>query len=245
MNQPLVTVITPTGQRKAALELCAKWLQNQTYPMDKIQYICVSDEWDTDYKHSYPANGGTPHTVELGSFLKWKEGFNTHRLSLMAALPYIKGEHIFFFEDDDFYSPPYIEFYVHLLQKFDLVGEGNAKYYYLPTHVYKEINNYEHTSLASLAFNKSLLPIFERALHSGEPFFDLKFWQYAKEEKVNSLIFTNKNLSIGIKGMPGRKGIGLGHRPEGWDSDPFGKKLMEWLPDNWQDYKPFIGLQKK
>ena len=129
------------------------------------------------------------------------------------------------------------------------------------------MKNYDHTSLASLAFKASVLPTFKRALHSGDKFFDITFWQLANEEKLNTLIFTNKNLSIGIKGMPGRPGIGIGHkldnremngigrvlfkgnlifddRPEAWISDPFSQKFMEWLGEDSKYYLEFIGNKK-
>lgn len=240
MQYPLIDIVTVTGHRQEAFNLCEMWYEKQTYPKDKINWIVVNDD-----------NGKTKCTknqTKINSPLLWKKGYNTQRINWMYAFaPLIesKAEYVFCWEDDDYYSSTYLEEYVYLLQKFDLVGEGNAKYYYIPMHVYKEIHNYEHTSLAALAFSKKILPLFEKALHSGEPFFDLKFWQYAKEESVNSLIFANKNLSVGIKGIPGRPGIGLGHRPDGWESDPFGKKLMEWIPTDWESYKQYINNGRK
>lgn len=34
---------------------------------------------------------------------------------------------------------------------------------------------------------------------------------------------------VGIKGLPGRPGIGVGHRPDFGDPDPDGRILAEWL----------------
>lgn len=241
---PLVTVITPTGHREKAFDLCKKYLLRQNYPLKRIQWIPVIDDENNKYLPNYsPVEEDLLKLNQydpLLSSLLWNSGFNTQRYNIDTSLPYIKGEYIFFFEDDDFYYPNYISEYVELLQNFDLVGEGNAKYYHLPSHTYSEMRNYEHTSLASLAFNKKILPTFKRALHSGEIFFDIKFWELAKEEGVKSLLFCNKNLSIGIKGLPGRPGIGIGHKPEGWTSDPFGKKLIEWVGEDHKLYKEFL-----
>lgn len=244
MDKPSITAITCTGHRPEAMKLLTKFMVSQTFPIKDIQWLIVDDSLDP-MAEVEPIPEFHPSSRRMPGMILWKPGYNTHRLNVMQALRHIQGEMIFFPEDDDFLAKDFFKDYAYFLERFDLCGEANCKYYYLPTHVYKEIGNYSHSSLISTAFNKNLLPIFEKALHSGEPYFDLKLWDYAKEEKVNFMLFVNKNLSIGIKGMPGRKGIGLGHRPEGWDSDPFGKKLMEWLPDNWQDYKPYIGLQRK
>jgi len=241
MNElPIVTVITPTGHRPEAIKLCKKWLVNQTYLKDNIQWIIVTDE------KKFPEHEERvlySQDIYEGPLL-WEEGFNTQRYSINHIVSngsYILGDYILFFEDDDYYAPTYIEEYVYLLQKFDVVGEGNAKYFHLPTRTYKEMKNYDHTSLASLGFKKEVLPTFKRALHSGDKFFDITFWDLAKKENLNTLIFTNKNLSIGIKGMPGRKGIGVGHNPEGYTSDPFSQKLTQWIGEDIKHYKDFIG----
>lgn len=235
MEYPDILLVTVTGWRPKAFEICEKLIARQTYPRDRIDWVVVNDD-----------NGKTACTLNQAKFnssLIWQPGYNTQRINWMTALPYIdasNAKHIFAIEDDDYLSPTYLDKYVRLLQDFDIVGEGNIKYYNLPTKTCKEIGNYEHTSLAATGFNRSLLPLFKKALHSGEPYFDLKLWEYAKEEGVGSLIFCNKNLSVGMKGLPGRPGIGLGHRPAGWDSDPFGKKLMDWCGDGWKLYEEFL-----
>jgi len=248
VTTPVVTVITPTGYRPESISLCKKMLEAQTYPLDKIHWIIINDGNIDDVPFwGEPENKRKINTFIAAGPLAWQEGYNTQRYSLEHAIDVCNkaSKHIVIWEDDDFYTPTYIESYVALLQHFDLVGEGNAKYYHLPTKSYREMENYEHTSLASLAFNMKILPTFKRALHSGEKFFDITFWELAKKERINSMLFTNKNLSIGIKGMLGRRGIGVGHTPIGYTSDPFLGKLREWVGEEGvKMYEPYVGKKK-
>jgi hypothetical protein len=244
--EPKVIIITPTGYRPEALRVCNHHVINQKY-QGPIEWIVIDDSLDPKmiYEHKM-----TPRSAEVyPSPLPWKTGYNTQRFSLMRAFQVIEEnysdvDYIFFFEDDDFYSPNYIKEYVELLKNFEIVGEGNAKYYHLPSKTYSEMKNYEHCSLACTAFRKSFIPIFLEALHSGEKFFDITTWQLAKKYERNSMIFVNKQLSVGIKGFPGRPGIGVGHTPAGWTSDPFGGKLRQWCGKDAELYTEFLGKKQ-
>lgn len=123
---------------------------------------------------------------------------------------------------------------------YDLIGEGNNKYYFVPGKCYKEMQNYTHTSLATCAFRISALSYFLQALHSGEIFFDITLWRIVQASKLKHIIFSNQNLSIGIKGLPGRKGIGWGHHPDNHTSDPFFETLDKWCGKDANNYMPFI-----
>jgi hypothetical protein len=54
---------------------------------------------------------------------------------------------------------------------------------------------------------------------------DRLFWQRVGPDGLHE-----DETVIGLKGLPGMKGIGIGHRPgAGWHPDPAGKKLREWI----------------
>lgn len=216
---PKVTLVTPTGNRPDSFAICEKMMASQTF--QDFEWVVV-DDGETPIKT-------TMHQRHIPGPVRWQEGYNTQRFNLNAAIPYIRGEYVFMIEDDDYYHPRYLETYLHLLEAFDMVGEGNAKYYNIKNKAYMEQKNYTHTSLASVAFNIGVLPTFLRALHSGDKFFDITFWELAQKEQIRNLIFCNKNLSVGIKGMPGRVGIGIGHSPKAYNSDPFGTVLKRWV----------------
>lgn len=232
----LVTLITPTGMRHHAFYICEKLIAKQTYK--NIQWIVVDD----GEERVECALGQT----YLRGPVTWKENYNTQRLNLMQAIEHVKGKYVFFIEDDDYYAPDYIEFYVSLLSSAcDVVGESDVKYYHLKSKSWLSLKNYDHTSLAATAFNAKHMPIFLEALHSGEKFFDITFWKYAQENDLKTLLFNNKQYSVGIKGFPGRKGIGSGHAPAGYISDPFGNKLRSWVGDeDFKLYLPYLGTHK-
>lgn len=170
----------------------------------------------------------------------WRPGINTQRLNLDLALPLVTGDKIFFIEDDDYYAPNYLEFYSHLLNHFNVVGETNAKYYNLKYQCYKEMGNYKHSSLCQTAITKKALPLMDEAINSGELYIDTVFWEKVKRKNLSHLLFYDANLSIGIKGMPGREGIGIGHTPKGFISDTQLSKLKMWIGAEAKAYEPFI-----
>lgn len=225
----LVTLVTPTGHRPEAFALCQKYIDRQTYKGD-IQWIIISD----DPNIAVPVK--SLDTEIYPGPKQWSPGINTQRLNLDAAIPHVKGDYVFIIEDDDWYSPKYIESTLALLQMADVVGEGNTKYYNLKHSCYRELQNYAHSSLCQTAFRRSALPTFEQAVNSGKEFIDIEFWRLARSK----MIYTEANLSIGMKGLPGRPGIGLGHRPVDFTADYDMQKLIEWIgEEDAKAYKPF------
>lgn len=244
MDTPIVTVVTCTGWRPEAFKLCERHMRSQTYPYDRIRWIVVSDD---DPKTPTPT---TMNQIYIPGPLIWQEGYNTQRFNMTAGLDKAKEfsdfDHLLIWEDDDFYKNDYISEMVKLLGITDVAGEGAAKYYNLRQKCSTIVQNYAHTSLCQLGIRRKAFPILEKALHSGEIYFDTTFWSLLHQHpEITSLLFVNRNLSIAIKGLPGRTGIGMGHRNlGGWDSDPFGIKLQEWLGHDWRLYEPYIPVMK-
>lgn len=171
---------------------------------------------------------------------EWKPGLNTHRFNMEEALSRIEGDYILILEDDDYYAPTYIEEMVKLLSQADIVGEVNAKYYNLKIPGFRQMGNTHHASLAQTGITKDALPYLQAAVDSGELYFDIHLWRAAFQHKIPMRIFANKNLCVGMKGLPGRAGIGAGHRMEGYRKDYGLEKLTEWLGADAEIYKPFI-----
>lgn len=219
MDLSLVTLITPTGGRPEAFTQCEKYIKNQTVK-NPLQWIVIDD--------CNPPTKCNLGQVYYRGTKTWEEGINTQRYNLDQAISHIKGEYIFIIEDDDYYSPTYLETMISLLQLAPIVGEGIAKYYNLKVPGHKILYNYENASLCQTAFRKGYIPDFYKALHSGEKLFDLEFWNKIKLKKIPALLLWNLNLSIGIKGMPGRSGItGQGHEDKGYYYDATFSKLKE------------------
>lgn len=229
----LVTLITPTGSRPEALALCEHYITRQTFP-GEMQWIIVDDSivaGSESQRIIQRTPKKAPVTIEVYPGPKyWRPGINTQRYNLDEGIKHVKGEYVFVLEDDDFYKENYVEMQIYFLQKFDIVGQGNSHYYNVKDRSYKLWNNYHHTSLCETAFRKSKLDLLDRAINSGQLFFDVAFWQIAHNEKQNLLIYDHIGLMYGMKGLPGRVGIGGGHVPDkSFTRDPFFNTLREWI----------------
>lgn len=206
----MIVLITPTGGRPRQFSNCVYWMSRQTY-QGSVLWIIVDDcepittafdkkilpeNWNVVYRCPKPV---------------WKKGENTQSRNLLEAiqlvskLPEVKG--IFIIEDDDYYSPAYLEVMLEKLKGFDLAGEIKTIYYNLidrSKYINKNIN---HSSLFQIVFKRKLIPVFEASC--GNKFIDIKF---CKAIKNKNLFAMEHPLSVGIKGMSGRAGIGIGHR---------------------------------
>lgn len=232
----MITLITPTGGRHESFALCEKWMANQTVN-GAIQWIVIDD--------CSPSVTCTMGQEYYRGPKDWKEGINTQRLNMDFALTKIKGDYIFVIEDDDYYAPEYLETYVDLLQHFTVVGEGNAKYYSLRHPGYKEMRNRNHASLCQTGIRKEAISLLERAVNSGELYFDIQLWTQVADNSVPACLFTDKNLAVGIKGMPGRTGIGVGHKQKDYYFDANYTKLREWIGNDSEHYLDYLKKEKQ
>lgn len=230
-----VTAITCTGSRTQAFQLCRQYMARQTRKPD--QWIVVHDSVDV-----------TPELQEASAAefelyagpVRWQEGYNTHRSNMDEALKHVRGDVIVIFEDDDWYAPTYIEEMLKVLGNKLIAGEAYAKYYNVGLPGFKTMQNMFHSSLAQTVIHRDLLPELYRAVHSGQLYFDIHLWEEAFRNNIPRMLVSNKNISVGMKGLPGRHGIGAGHRAEGYKSDIDLNKLTEWIGEDVKNYLPFI-----
>lgn len=211
---PTVALITCTGARPEAFNICEKLLYNQTAKLD--QWVLIDDT------------------------ASWKEGVNSQRPNMLAALTQVKSDYILIIEDDDYYAPNYVETMVSLLNKAPVVGLSNSRYYHVGIPGYLTRKNYEHASLCHTGFRSEYLPLMEAAVQSGELFFDIQFWKQVKALEIPFILHANSSISVGMKGMPGRAGIGSGHRTKGYLYDAGHVKLKEWVKSDYPLYEPYI-----
>lgn len=226
----MITLITATGGRPEAFKLCESYMRKQTYK-GPIQWIVVDD--------CTPRISCTMKQEYYRGPKEWAEGINTQRLNLDAALTKVKGDYVFIIEDDDYYAPEYLETYTHFLKSVAAVGEAKSKYFNVKVPGHKIMPNLKHASLAQTAFRKELLPLFNKAVNSGELYIDIKFWKLLSEQEIPFALLTNKNLCIGIKGLPGRGGISPGHTSRDFMYDPDFKVLKSWIGNSSTQYVEF------
>jgi hypothetical protein len=208
-----ISLITATGSRKYAFSLCEKYISNQTFK-DNIQWIVVDD-------------GEIPTQMNLNqeyirSDIIWKEGLNTQAYNLLLGLEKVKNDVLFFIEDDDWYSSNFIQNIIDFLLKIknpQIVGEANSLNYNLLTNQYYLCEMPSMASLYKTCITKDVYPFLRKLLlfyHennskliNNQIFIDEMLWSQ-NINTFNKHLINNNNLAIGIKNMPGRKGV-CGH----------------------------------
>jgi hypothetical protein len=222
-----IALITPTGARPNQFRLCSHWMEQQTYK-GNVLWIIIDDAnpltteaIGESFKHNWTIVKIHPSPI-------WR-GENTQARNIKCGIDFIKERNknneidaIFFIEDDDFYRCNYIERMVARFDTVKVLGEMNTVYYNVYYRNYFVNRNTSHVSLFQLAIRPEMIPLFETCYN--ERFIDFKFFEklHAQEFVGRGEVgmFNENNLAIGMKGMPGRGGIGAGHG-----------KLMNMLPD--------------
>lgn len=125
-------------------------------------------------------------------------------------------------EDDDWYAPGYLADVAKWLSHRPLAGECRARYYNIATGKGRQINNDRHASLCSTAVRGEGLRALRQAVAKADTFIDMTLWRM-----LPGRLYQTKHV-VGIKGMPGRGGIGTGHR------DAFGQpmNLRDWIGED-------------
>jgi hypothetical protein len=238
-----IFLVTPTGARKDQFALCAKWMQRQTYS-GEVVWIIVDD--------AYPY---TTDNVGEGFKDKWTivrihpsplwAGENTQSRNIKAGIDFIKETYpkeqvsaIFIIEDDDYYKPHYLQRMMDLKGTFDLWGETNTIYYNVNYRRFADNNNKAHASLFQTAFTYDAIPVLEGSYNNR--FIDCVFWANVR----NRFLFYDNTLAIGIKGMPGRGGIGAGHtKAMGMISDISLVNLHAMIGEDYKEYERYYNDQ--
>jgi len=160
---------------------------------------------------------------------RWKPGMNTQASNLLAGLAVIAAdESVVIIEDDDYYAPEWLTTVDRWMNAHDLVGEGAAKYYNVTTGRYQQLNNSAHASLCSTAMKGDALTLFRRVCVPGVQFIDMSLWRGFMGQKR---VYIGPHLTVGIKGLPGRGGIGMGHKDTFGQPDKRGDVLRQWVGD--------------
>ena len=220
--------MTCTGGRPEAFALCERWMARQTIPWQ--QWIVVDD--------CLPATPTMLCQERIEPRPAWQPGQVTLGRNLKAALERVTGDAVAVIEDDDWYGPMYLAELSKDLDEAPLVGEGLARYYNVRERGYIEHVNARHASLCSTMWrHEQITPhVINVIENSREPFYDLAIWR-TTDDFV--LTLTGRDI-IGIKGMPGRGGIGSGHnRGSCRNPDHDLTKLREWIGDDADFYESY------
>lgn len=198
----MITALTPTGARPEAFAACVEYMRAQTV---SARWVIVDDG---------PEPMPTPQIdgweiVHLRPDPLWQPGQNTQARNLLHGMPYCTGR-VAVIEDDDAYSPDWLATCDRWLDSADLVGECMSLYRHRDTGRETHCSNKSHASLCSTAMKGDALSVFAEVCRSGTKFIDIRLW--AAKSITKALHKPAPRRVTGIKGWPGREGIGIGHR---------------------------------
>lgn len=156
----------------------------------------------------------------------WSPGMNTQAANMLAGLERISdNERLVIIEDDDHYASDWLSHVAKQLDKAELVGETHARYYNVHRKVGKCLTNTQHSSLCSTAMRDAGIKRFREVCVPGVKFIDLNLWR----SNAHKYLFSGHRVT-GIKGLPGREGIGMGHKDKfNGVSDNTGTMLYSWV----------------
>lgn len=237
-----LAVITPTRNRPLGIELLTEMMLAQTLTPD-LWVIVDAGEEQAPILDSLPGGGVVarllnphPPTVTgpqslLDNIALGIEFAREHEVDAIAVM-----------EDDDYYAPNYLLTATRFLEKAALYGEAGALYYNVQTRRWRQMQNHSHASLCSTAWNEEFGggivddAIAEVRTGPRNAFLDIAIWKHAHDrDALVTLRAPNPRQVVAIKGLPGTKGIGVGHDARFPNFDEDGSKLRELVPD------PFAG----
>lgn len=218
----MMYLLTATGARPAAWAICEKLMAAQRYA-GPVTWIIVDDGPEAQ-PVAFQRDGWDLVIIRPEPF--WKLGDNTQARNLLAGLDVVPPDaRLVIIEDDDYYAPDWLDVVDQALDKAELVGEIRARYYNLPQQRFRELMNTGHSSLCSTAMRGAALARFRTECRRRHTFIDMHLWRAAKSRHL-----FNGHRVVGMKGLPGRGGIGIGHnRNFRGQHDPGGKVLRQWV----------------
>lgn len=213
----MITVITPTCDRQIGINLLEKYVARQTVQPD--QWI-VADGGQAPAKLSmgqtHIHNPRPPGAANLTG-------------NMLAALEAATGDAIVIMEDDDWYDPRHIERAMEGLVISPVYGCRMLYYYHIGDRRWAKFQNIG-AALCQTAFRITekgrMMASVEATQRAGAYNIDGQFWAGFTHLAIGP------QTVIGMKGLPGTKGLGVGHRSHPrvhWTPDPDLVELRRWI----------------
>lgn len=225
----MLTLLTATGARPEAFALCQRWMAAQTFA-GPVRWIVVDDGPEPS-PITFKRAGWQIERVR--PFPLWKPVDNTQARNLLAGLVLCdRDSRLLIIEDDDHYAPTWLDTCARELERAELVGETKARYYNIASRIGRQLNNTGHSSLCSTAMRGAAIDTFYSICRPGVKFIDMQLWR----QHPSKHLFSGHGVT-GIKGLPGRAGIGMGHRRSfSGSSDQNLSLLREWIGEDAEFY---------
>ena len=126
-----------------------------------------------------------------------------------------------------------------------LAGDPQQRYYNVAHRKWRIFKN-RGSCLCQTGMHRDLISRFqwviERCLREDTYGIDGRFWESVPRYHWD---LQATSTALGIKGLPGRPGLGVGHRPggSGWKTDPDCTQLAEWIgAEDAALYEPFRAI---
>jgi len=151
---PLVSIVTPTYNRRRFIPILIKIVQQQTYPRDRLEWVVYDDGQEPVGDLLEAAKDSLPSLNYIFSDEKMTIGEKRNRLNKEA-----KGDILIAMDDDDFYFPERVSAAVTALQKSPSVNlAGSSKIFMFFTDT-KEIYSFgpyfnNHATNGTMAWTK-------------------------------------------------------------------------------------------
>lgn len=209
----MIDIITPTGDRPLQFSFCWQWMAKQTFS-GPVNWIIVDDSLEHYPTPKMPSNWNVIHIKkEKDSSIK----NSTQAVNIVYALDYLKYDNIVMVEDDDYYSPEWLEVCYEALKNHSLVGRDNIIFYNMFTRSYwdKSYKGFDTNAMAQTALRSSLVSNLKDAcLLDMDPtgMVDHNLWRSVDSSDKILLSRGPVEYVVGIKGLPGRSGMSNKHR---------------------------------
>lgn len=221
----MIVALTPTGGRPAAFALCENYMARQTLMPDA--WIVV-DDVDPPTRCTMGQQVVRPEPRHQ----HYPEPNSQHR-NILAGLPQMAADDLLIvFEDDDWYSPEYIETQKQFANRYPhlgMFGQVPSRYYRVDERASRVFEDTPHSSLASTAFRGRMLEAIQYACES-RAWLDTYLW---KRFGANQGFLWSDIQVVGIKGMPGRAGVSEAHRQEVAEDERWQRDLNLVTLERW------------
>lgn len=178
-------------------------MRAQTYP-GQVRWIVVDDGPEPE---TMPEIEGW-EIVHLRPEPLWQPGQNTQARNILAGLDHVT-DRVVIVEDDDAYAPWWIERCAEWLEDADLVGEAPSLYRHRNGRE-RDMGNRQHASLCATALRGPAIEALRQVCRERSRGIDIELWRRCRSR--GRIHPPTPRGVVGMKGGPGRSGIGIGHR---------------------------------
>jgi len=152
-QRPLVSICTPTFNRRPFFPFIIKCFENQDYPKDRLEWIIIDDGTDS----VEDLVSGVPQVKYFGYKKKMSLGEKRNLMHEKAT-----GSILVYMDDDDYYPPCRVSHAVETLEKNPrALCAGSSEMYIYFKHIQKMVQfgpyGPNHATAATFAFRRELL----------------------------------------------------------------------------------------